>query len=330
MTAAPPPVRDFSFTVPADAKGVRLDKFLADAEPTLSRTRIKALILAGQLQIDDTVTPDPSFLLKPGQKLSLRVPPAIDDTPRPQDIPLNIVFEDSDLLVIDKPAGMVVHTGAGHVDDTLVNALLHHCGDSLSGIGGVKRPGIVHRLDKNTSGLLMVAKNDFAHQSLSAQLADRSLSRSYKAVVWGTPMPPQGTIEGDIGRHPIHRQKMAVVTRDGRPALTQYALEKPLGPAALVICRLKTGRTHQIRVHMAHRGHPLLGDTLYGLAATGQTSRLKKSALSPAAQVRVLAFPRQALHAAKIRFIHPRSAEALTFESDLPSDIADLISILNQ
>ena len=257
-------VRHVVDTGPGDA-GARLDKLLAGALADLSRSRIKALVLAGGLVAGGETITDPSYRVKPGQRFALTVPEPVPATPVGQDIALTVVYEDADLIVIDKPAGLVVHPAAGNHDRTLVNALIAHCGASLSGIGGVLRPGIVHRLDKDTSGLIVAAKNDVAHSSLAAQFADRSLTRVYRALVWGLPSPPVGEIEGAIGRSPRNRKKMAVMTRSGKPALTRYRLIEAFGAAAsLVECRLATGRTHQIRVHMTHRGHPVIGDALYG------------------------------------------------------------------
>lgn len=324
------PLQNFSFSVAPEQSGERLDKFLAGQAEELSRTRIKNLMLEGQVLLNGEVCDSPSHKLKAGDAIEISVPEARDDTPVAEDIPLDIVYEDNALIVINKPVGLVVHAGAGHADGTLVNALLHHCGDTLSGIGGVKRPGIVHRLDKDTSGLMLVAKTDRAHKKLSAQLSDRTLHRRYKALVWGAPVPRKGTVDAPIGRHPSNRQKMGVIHRNGRDARTQYLLTEEWGPVSMVECTLETGRTHQVRVHMAHIGHPLLGDPLYGLARNGQTSRLKKAGLSDDLIGQVLDFPRQALHAAEIAFIHPLTDEEMGFEADLPEDMEVLISILNQ
>ena len=308
-------------TVAADDDGRRLDKWLAGALPGLSRSRLKALILDGRVSRDGQTISDPNTPVKPGQQYSVAEPPPAPATPQPQDIPLTIVYEDDDLLVVDKPAGMTVHPAPGSPDGTLVNALLHHCGDSLSGIGGVARPGIVHRIDKDTSGLMVVAKTDLAHQGLSAQFAAHSLERAYQAVVWGVPAPPHGTVEGPIGRHPVQRKKMAVVHRGGKPAVTRYKVLRAFGlRAALIECRLETGRTHQIRVHMTESGHPLIGDPVYGRA---RPAALKDC--PEAARQAVLSFPRQALHAYLIGFDHPRSGKTLRFQINLPLDISNLI-----
>lgn len=324
------PLQQFDFTVAPEQAGQRLDKFLAGQAPELSRTRIQNLLREGQVFLNGVVWESASHKLKADDRITIHVPEARDDTPVAEDIPLDIVYEDDALIVINKPVGLVVHAGAGHADGTLVNALLHHCGDTLSGIGGVKRPGIVHRLDKDTSGLMLVAKTDKAHKKLSAQLSDRTLHRRYKALVWGAPVPRKGVIDAPIGRHPSNRQKMGVVHRNGREARTQYLLAEEYGPVSLVECTLETGRTHQVRVHMAHAGHPLLGDPLYGLARNGQISRLKKGGLAEDLIPQVLDFPRQALHAAEIAFIHPLTDEEMWFETDLPEDFQKLISIIDQ
>ena len=311
----------FSVTVAPEAAGARLDRLLADALPTLSRSRIQALIHGGHVALAGTALADPSRKARRGEVFTVTVPPAVAAAPEAQAIALDIVYEDSDLVVIDKPAGLVVHPGAGNPDRTLVNALLAHCAGSLSGIGGVERPGIVHRLDKDTSGLMVAAKTDLAHQSLAGQFAAHDLERAYKAVVWGVPSPAEGSITGNVGRSPRNRQKMAVVTRGGKTALTHYKVLRVLGPsrvASLVECRLATGRTHQIRVHMSHAGHPLVGDPLYG----AQRRRGVASNLD-------IAFDRQALHAYLIGFRHPRDGRILRFLSELPSDINSLLELLD-
>lgn len=313
---------------PADA-GTRLDRFLAgalaDAPVALSRSRIKALLQDGHVQKDGAAITDPSHRVKPDETYTVTLPAPEEATAKPQDIALTVLYEDADLLVIDKPAGLVVHPGPGQPDSTLVNALLAHCGDSLSGVGGVKRPGIVHRLDKDTSGLIVVAKNDAAHHALAAQFAGRTIDRAYLAVVWGAPMPPSGRVEGNIGRHPKDRKKMAVVGAGrGKSAATNYRTLKRFGDgAALVECRLETGRTHQIRVHMAHIGHPLIGDPVYG-----RRTPARSGALPPGTEAAVRAFSRQALHARLIGFDHPRTGERLKFESAPPHDIDALIRAL--
>jgi 23S rRNA pseudouridine1911/1915/1917 synthase len=315
-------------------KGERLDRFLAREIPSLSRTRLKALVLEGRVTMGGVAMDDPGRKVEGGAAIVVDVPPPAPAEPRGQAIPLEVVYEDADLLVIDKPSGLVVHPAAGHDDGTLVNALIAHCGDSLSGIGGVRRPGIVHRLDKDTTGLLVVAKNDRAHQGLAAQFADHGrsgpLERAYRAVVWGVLPRQHGTVDAAIDRSNRHRDRMAVVPSDrGREAVTHYQREESFAgsdgqPAAsLVTCRLETGRTHQIRVHMAHLGHPLLGDPVYGAGF-----RTKATLLAPAARAAVEAFPRQALHAAVLGFEHPVTHETLHFESPLPADLAGLIVAL--
>ncbi len=306
---------------------MRLDRFLADALPDLSRSRIKSLLQDGHVTESGQTISDPSYRVKQGTDFEVSVPAPEDATPAAQDIPLTIVYEDADLLVVDKPAGLVVHPAPGQPDGTLVNALLAHCGDSLSGVGGVKRPGIVHRLDKDTSGLIVVAKNDAAHQSLSAQFADRSIDRSYRALVWGVPMPPSGRVEGNIGRHPRDRKKMAVVAPPrGKPATTNYRLIQRFGDAAsLIECKLESGRTHQIRVHMTHIGHPIIGDPVYG-----RRTPARKNALSEEAARLTGILNRQALHAAVIGFEHPKTGERLNFSSELPRDMKRIVSVLNR
>ena len=310
------------FTVPRAEDRARLDRLLADHVPALSRSRLKSLIETGRVSIAGETITEPGYRVKPGQAVSLVIPPPSDETPRAQAIPLQIVYEDDDLIVVDKPAGLVVHPAPGNPDRTLVNALLAHCGDSLSGIGGVRRPGIVHRLDKDTSGLMVAAKNDAAHQGLSAQFATRQLSRTYRAVVWGVPRPGQGRIEGAIGRDARNRKRMAVRESGGKAAITRYrVLQSHSALWSLVECRLETGRTHQIRVHMAHKGHPLLCDALYGGARRRRLDERVRAALAHC--------PRQALHAAALRFVHPASRVELAFESPLPADMRALIEALS-
>ena len=315
----------YTVTVPQDKARHRLDRVLADAIPALSRSRLKGLIEGGGVTREgDAAATEPSDKVKAGEVYAVAVPPARPAIPQPQTIPLSVVYEDGDLIVIDKPVGLVVHPAAGHPDGTLVNALLAHCGDSLSGIGGVTRPGIVHRLDKDTSGLMLAAKNDAAHRNLSRQLEARTLKRRYKALVWGTPAPRQGTIEGAIGRNPANRKKMAVVKIGGKAALTRYRVLGPVGAkASLIECRLSTGRTHQIRVHMAEIGHPVIGDPLYG----GGAKRRLKGAPEDIRQV-LTKFDHQALHAYLIGFKHPSSGDLLQFESEIPNDFSELIKFM--
>ena len=309
---------------PPEASGARADRFLADAIGSLSRSRVKALIEAGHVTRNGAPLTDPSESVRGGARYVLEIPPAAPATPQAQAIPLTILFEDADLIVVDKPAGLVVHPAPGNPDGTLVNALLAHAGDDLPGIGGEKRPGIVHRLDKDTSGVMVAAKTDRAHRALSEAFAARDLDRAYLALVWGLPGATRGEVSAPIGRHPGDRKRMAVVDR-GKPATTRYLVQRAWGAAvALVECRLLTGRTHQIRVHMAHIGHPLVGDPVY-LRRTPAAARL----LPAATRDTLLAFPRQALHAATLGFRHPVTGQALSFSSPLPEDLAALIALLD-
>lgn len=298
------------------ASGGRLDKALADATE-LSRERIKGLIAAGAVTIGKTLARSASAKVQGEERFAIALPPPEPLAALPQDIPLDIVFEDAHLLVVDKPAGMVVHPAAGNQDGTLVNALLHHCAGRLSGINGVARPGIVHRIDKDTSGLLVVAKSDAAHEGLARQFADHSITRRYLAVCAGHPAPPAGTIAGRIGRSVHDRKKMAVLPDDttrGKHAVTHFETVRRLNHAALLECRLETGRTHQVRVHCASIGHALLGDPVYG-----RTPKPLRQVLES------LGFHRQALHAARLGFSHPISAETLDFRAELPADMRELI-----
>ncbi len=298
------------------ASGGRLDKALADATE-LSRERIKGLIAAGAVTIGKTLARSASAKVQGEERFAIALPPPEPLAALPQDIPLDIVFEDAYLLVVDKPAGMVVHPAAGNQDGTLVNALLHHCAGRLSGINGIARPGIVHRIDKDTSGLLVVAKSDAAHEGLARQFADHSITRRYLAVCAGHPAPPAGTIAGRIGRSVHDRKKMAVLPDDttrGKHAVTHFETLRHLNHAALLECRLETGRTHQVRVHCASIGHALLGDPVYG-----RTPKPLRQVLES------LGFHRQALHAARLGFSHPISAETLDFRAELPRDMRELI-----
>ena len=295
--------------------------------PQLSRTRLKRLIEAGQVTHEGAVLHDPSLRVRTRPEFRRNSPPIEDAAPVAQPIALDIRFEDAHLIVIDKPAGMVVHPAPGNLDGTLVNAVLAHCGASLSGIGGVRRPGIVHRLDKDTSGLMVVAKTETAHHALSRDFAARRIDRAYTAFVWGVPAAPAGEIAGNIGRSSANRKKMAVVAEQGsgKPAVTRYRIERAFNlRAAQIECRLATGRTHQIRVHFAHLGHPLIGDRVYGGRAGRSVAR------SGPAGEQIAAFPRQALHARLLGFIHPVEQRNLVFESPLPEDLQELAQSLER
>jgi 23S rRNA pseudouridine1911/1915/1917 synthase len=316
-------------SISADEAGQRLDRLLAARIPSLSRSRLKALILGGQVTIAARTIRDPAAHVNSGDTISITLPEPEEAEPRGEAIPLNIVYEDDALIVIDKPAGLVVHPAAGHAEGTLVNALIAHCGASLSGIGGVKRPGIVHRLDKDTSGLMVVAKTDKAHRALSKQFTDKSeggLERAYLAFVWGAPAQPKGTIDAPLDRHPQARDKRAV-RQGGREAVTHWQLLERFGGAkpvaSLIACTLDTGRTHQIRVHLAHIGHPILGDETY---STG--FKTKASLLSPPARDALAALGHQALHAYRLAFTHPVSGELMEFQSELPADLRRLRDVL--
>ncbi|MCG8493909.1 MAG: RluA family pseudouridine synthase [Sneathiellales bacterium] len=302
--------------------GERLDRFLAEKLGGLSRNRIKPLVKEGHCLFAGDVMADPSRRVKEGEIYQITVPEAADPDPIPQDIPLDIAFEDEHLIVVNKPARMVVHPAAGNWSGTLVNALLFHCGDSLSGIGGVKRPGIVHRIDKETSGLMVVAKTDAAHQGLAALFESHDIERTYRAIVWGRVYPKSGEIEKNIGRDPHNRKRMAVMENSGKWALTRYELEENFEDiACLVKCTLATGRTHQIRVHMASIGHPLVGDPVYTRPKLSRTKSL------PEARHNVIRkFPRQALHAQTLGFVHPVTNKPLKFEVEFPSDIMKLLN----
>ncbi|MBV9654019.1 MAG: RluA family pseudouridine synthase [Acetobacteraceae bacterium] len=314
-----------SVLVTPEFAGERLDRFLAAQLGGLSRSRIKSLIVGGLASRGGAVTREPAEAVQPGQRYELRIPAPVPATPEPQAIALAILHEDAELIVLDKPAGLVVHPAPGNEDRTLVNALLAHCGESLPGIGGERRPGIVHRLDKDTSGVMVVAKTERALRDLSAAFASRDLDRAYLAMAWGLPAPAFGEIEGAIGRDPRDRKRMAIVAR-GRPALTRYTTRRSWGAAvSLLECRLATGRTHQIRVHFASRGHPLVGDPVY-LRRTPAAARL----LPPASRRVLLDFPRQALHAASLRFRHPATGTVMAFETPPPADMAGLLQALDR
>jgi 23S rRNA pseudouridine1911/1915/1917 synthase len=313
-------------TVPQDSAGGRLDKWLAGALPETSRTRLRALIAGGAVTIDGAPMLDPTHQVKPGTTFTVHFPKPDDAKPMAQSMDLDFAFEDENLIVVNKPPGLVVHPAPGNPDNTLVNALLAHCGDSLQGIGGVRRPGIVHRIDKNTSGLLVVAKTEKAHAGLAAQFAAHDIDRIYDAFVWGIPLPPQGIITGAIGRNKHNRKKMAIVTRGGKTAETSYATVATFGEtAAHMRCTLKTGRTHQIRVHMTSYGHPLIGDATYGSA---QTKRLRNFSAAGSGLIRAMS--RQALHAATLGFLHPVTGVRLQFECPLPNDLLTLRNVLEK
>ncbi len=317
MNEAPEPIE---IVVGPEHDGLRTDRFLAETTGSLSRSRIKGLMEAGHLLRDGQVLRTPSEPVRAGMRFTLAPPAAVPAQPQAQAIPFPILFEDEHLLVLDKPAGLVVHPAPGNEDGTLVNALLSHCGDSLPGIGGEKRPGIVHRLDKDTSGIMVVAKTEHALAKLSENFAARTVERSYLALCWGMITPSSGSFEGAIGRDPRDRKRMAVVERGGKPALSHYrTLAVSSGSVSLVECRLATGRTHQIRVHFSQAGHPLLGDPVY-LRRIPAVAKL----LSPVAKGAALDFPRQALHAATLGFIHPETGETLRFETAPPDDFATL------
>lgn len=319
---------------PEDAdRDERLDRFLTGKLALMSRSRVQQLIRGGHATRDGRKIVEPNIRVKPGERYEIAVPPPEDPVPKGEAIPLDIVFEDEHLVVIDKPAGLVVHPAAGNWTGTLVNALIAHCGPSLSGIGGVKRPGIVHRLDKETSGLMVVAKNDAAHQALAAQFADHGrggpLRRQYTALVWGVPRQRKGTVDAALGRKSDNRQKISVMREGGRHAVTHYELTGAFPGtseemvASSILCTLETGRTHQIRVHMAHLGHPLLGDRTYGSGF-----RTKESLLSDKARDALENLARQALHAHLLGFAHPATDEAMLFESALPPALSRLVKYL--
>jgi len=324
MTHSNPPETIRLVAEPA-AAGQRVDRFLTEAIGTISRSRVKTLIEEGRARRDGSVLREPAEPVRAGASYALDLPAPASATPQPQAIPLPILYEDSDLIVLDKPAGLVVHPAPGNLDGTLVNALLAHCGDSLTGIGAERRPGIVHRLDKDTSGVMVVAKTQLASDGLTAAFAARDLDRAYLALAWGLPYPLEGEIEGAIGRDTHDRKRMAVVSHGGKPALTRYRILRAWGTAvALLECRLATGRTHQIRVHLASRGHPVVGDPLY----LRRTQAAARGLPAPVRQA-LLDFPRQALHAAKLGFAHPRTGNALSFATPLPPDMRALLDRLD-
>lgn len=312
-----PGAETIQVTISGPAAGLRLDRALAELVPHLSRERVKALIAGGQVtDAAGLASRDSARRTVDGQRFSVALPRPLPLDTVAQDIALNIAYEDDHLIVVDKPAGLVVHPAAGNLDGTLVNALLHHCAGQLSGIGGVARPGIVHRIDKDTSGLIVAAKTDRAHVGLARQFADHSIDRRYHAIVAGHPVPAAGTVDAPLGRSPANRKKMAIVA-GGKRAVTHYRLLKHLREAALIECRLETGRTHQVRVHMASLGHALLGDPVYS-----------KNARAHRALLETANFRRQALHAARLGFIHPLTSIAMAFDSEMPADMRLLMDKL--
>ena len=320
-TPGPGPIH---FTAAPEQAGHRIDRLLADVIGTVSRSRVKVLIEDGALFRDGIAVTQPAEPARSGATYTLTLPAPEPATPRAQVIPFPILFEDRDLIVLDKPAGLVVHPAPGNLDGTLVNALLAHCGPGFTGIGAERRPGIVHRLDKDTSGVMVVAKTQLANDKLTAAFAAHDLDRHYVALCWGLPEPTKGEIEGAIGRDKRDRKRMAVVSHNGKAALTRYGVMRAWGTSvALVECRLATGRTHQIRVHMAHSGHPIAGDPLYlrRIPATAKS-------LPDAVRMTLLDFPRQALHAASLGFAHPRTGALLRFETPVPADMLALIAAL--
>ncbi len=332
MHEGPGEEQEYELAVGPDEAGDRLDAALARAVPAFSRSRIKDLILAGAVSINGRPALEPKYRLHNGELVLLAAPEPEDAEPEPEDLPLSILYEDDALIVIDKPVGLVVHPAPGNYTGTLVNALLFHCGASLKGIGGVKRPGIVHRLDKDTSGVMVVAKTEAAHRHLAAQFADHGrsgpLHRAYLAWAWGRTQQARGTVEAPLGRDANNRLRQAV-RRDGREAITHYAVEQRYGgdgwDITRIRCELETGRTHQIRVHMAHIGHPLVADPLYATGFATKRNRLPESVAAP-----VDALGRQALHAAELGFEHPETGEEMFFESPLPPDLVRLEESLGE
>ena len=320
-----------TLTVDEAEKGERLDRLFSLRFPDTSRSRFKDLIKNGQAAVNGKKVIEPNHRVSPQDLVEIIIPSPEPAVPRAELIPLDIIYEDDALIVINKPAGLVVHPAAGNWSGTLVNALIAHCGESLSGIGGVKRPGIVHRLDKETSGLMVVAKHDRAHRGLAAQFAahgaDGKMERSYVALVWGVPDRTKGTVDAALGRKLANRQKMSVLKTGGKHAVTHYRLEEALPPppaapvASLIECKLETGRTHQIRVHMAHIGHPLLGDPVYGSGFAASTHKLPQAAAAALTKLK-----RQALHARTLGFEHPLTGEPMRYDSEPPQDLAKLIA----
>jgi 23S rRNA pseudouridine1911/1915/1917 synthase len=320
----PPPTGLTRITATAEHAGERIDRFLADSLGAMSRSRVKTLIDAGRLRGDHGQITQPAELVRTGATYILDLPAPVEAIPRPQTIPFAILYEDTDLIVLDKPAGLVVHPAPGNLDGTLVNALLAYCGPGFTGIGAERRPGIVHRLDKDTTGVMVVAKTQLASDVLTAAFAARDLDRAYQALVWGLPQPLTGEIEGAIGRDKRDRKRMAVVAHGGKFALTRYrTIRAWQACTALMECRLATGRTHQIRVHFAGKGHPIVGDPIY-LRRVPATAKTMDQAL----RGQLLDFPRQALHAASLGFKHPRTGLPVSFEAALPADMQTLLDTI--
>ena len=303
-------MRSYNYTVATENTGQRIDKFLADSLSDITRSAVVNLIESGNISVNGKQV-SKNYKLREGDSIDVMIPDPVEYEAEAENIPLDIVYEDNDLLVVNKPKGMVVHPAAGNYSGTLVNALLYHCKDGLSGINGVMRPGIVHRIDKNTSGLLIVAKNDKAHKSLAEQIKEHSFTREYEAVVLGNIKEDSGTVDAPIGRHPVERKRMAVTEKNAKNAVTHFEVIRRYGAYTHIKCRLETGRTHQIRVHMAYIGHPVSGDDVYGS---------KKEKVS---------FDGQCLHARKIGFIHPSTSEYLEFSSDLPEYFIKFLNKLN-
>ncbi len=312
-------------TVVAGKGRVRLDRYLSDEITDISRNRLQSLIKNGTVKINGQFQSEAKFKVKDGDRIEVVIPPPEPSELLAQAIPLKVVYEDEDIIVVNKPAGLVVHPAPGNPDRTLVNALLAHCGDSLKGVGGVARPGIVHRLDKGTSGLLVAAKTEFAHAALTEQFSRHSIERAYQALVWGVPSPTSGTIEQNIGRNPANRKKMAVVKHGGKHAITHYAVLQTFETlAARVACRLETGRTHQIRVHLSSRGHPVIGDPQYG---GGDRSR---RGINTDIREHLKTVSHQALHAAELGILHPSTGKALKWRVDAPAHMEDLVHVLER
>lgn len=313
-------------TVLANDRNIRLDKFLSNYLPDLSRSRIQQLIAESMVHKNGHIITDSAYRVKPADHFTVTIPPAIPSDMQATDIPLQLVYEDEHLLVINKPVGLTVHPGAGNHQDTLANALLYHFKDSLSGIGGVERPGIVHRLDKDTSGLIMIAKHDISHQRLSEMIADRTVKRHYLALCWGILNPKEGTIDAAIGRHPIHRTKMTVTKINSRHAITHYTVLEtfPDSQMSLLECRLETGRTHQIRVHLNHIKHPIVGDDTYG----GKSYKKRLPQLNDPVNESLAKLHHQALHAYRLSFPHPITHQAMMFEAPVEGAFKALLDSL--